>query len=63
MSIEISQLASKGHDVRTLLKAAHIAARECDADFMDLGGRDGTSSVVFFITLSDVTHPDFETVG
>lgn len=42
---------------RTLLQVAHIAASERDADFVQLsGGHGGTGRIVFFFTLSDVTH-------
>ena len=44
--------------VPTLLKVLDVAARERDADFVDLrGGHGGTSRVVLLFTLSDVTHP------
>ena len=44
--------------VRTLLEVLDVAARERDADFVDLGGgHGGTGRVVFLFTLSDVTHP------
>ena len=44
--------------VPTLLKVLDVAARERDADFVDLGGgHGGTGRVVFLFTLSDVTHP------
>ena len=44
--------------VRTLLEVLDVAARERDADFVDLrGGHGCTSRVVFLFTLSDVTHP------
>lgn len=43
---------------RTLLKVLDVAARERDADFVDLGrGDGGTRGIVFLFTLSDVTHP------
>ena len=42
---------------RTLLQVGNVAASERDADFVDFGaGHGGTSSVIFFFTLSDVTH-------
>ena len=45
--------------VRTLLAVLDVAARERDADFVDLGGgHGGTGRVVFLFTLSDVTHPE-----
>ena len=44
---------------RTLLEVLDVAARERDADFVDLGGgHGGTGRVVFLFTLSDVTHPE-----
>ena len=44
--------------VRTLLEVLDVAARERDADFVDLrGGHGGAGRVVFLFTLSDVTHP------
>lgn len=45
---------------RTLLEVLDVAARERDADFVDLrGGHGGTGRIVFLLTLSDVTHPEY----
>lgn len=47
-------------EIHTLLQVLDVAARERDADFVDFGlGHRGTRSIVFFFTLSDVTHPVF----
>ena len=48
----------RANEQLTLLEVLDVAARERDADFVDLGGgHGGTSRVVFLISLSDVTHP------
>jgi hypothetical protein len=42
---------------RTLLQVPNVAAGKRDPDFVDFcTGHWGTGSVVFFFTLSDVTH-------
>ena len=46
----------KNHGLHTFLKAADVAARECDADFVDFGRGNGTCGIVFLFTFSDVTH-------
>ena len=53
----------KNHGLQTFLKAADVAARECDADFVDFGRGNSARCVVFFLALSDVTHPDFGAEG
>ena len=46
---------------RELLQVLDIAAGEGDPDFVDFGSGDGgAGSVVFFFTLSDVTHGCFD---
>ena len=48
----------RANEQLTLLEVLDVAARERDADFVDLGGgHGGTGRVVFLFTLSDVTHP------
>jgi hypothetical protein len=41
----------------TLLQVLHIAASECNADFVQFrGGQGGPSRVIVFFSFSDVTH-------
>ena len=43
-------------ETRTLFKVLDVAASEGDANFVEFRGGHGAGGVVFFFTLSDVTH-------
>jgi len=48
--------------LRTLFQVFDVAARQCDADFVDFGGGDGAGCIVGFLVLGDVTHSELGVV-
>lgn len=62
--MSVGSLKKVNPQVRTFFEIPDICRGQGDPDFVDLGWWKGsTSGIVFFISLSDVTHSDIESEG